>query len=204
MTLSVRLESAILWAVEVHGGEVRDGPRAIPYVAHPIEVLCLVRYAGGVTDEDVLCAAVLHDVVESGKVIHEEVEARFGPRTSALVRELTRTEPSEEAVAGLAESEVWSLRAELLVEDVRSMSPEAQAIKLADRLSNLAVALATKEGPKLKRHLRLTRKLMKAIPKDVNPNLRALLKARLTGAETEARRLRATDTRPPKPPSTPS
>ncbi|MCB8933494.1 MAG: HD domain-containing protein [Fimbriimonadaceae bacterium] len=199
MTSGARcLESAILWAVEVHAGEVRDGPCPTPYVAHPLEVLCLVRYAGGVTNEAMLCAAVLHDVVESGKVTLEEVEARFGPRTRGLVGELTRTEPNEDAVAGLTADEIWTLRADLLAEDVAHMSPEAQAIKLADRISNLAMALATKKGAKLKRHLKQTHRLMKLIPKEANPNLRALLKARLAGAERELSRLRTQES-PPAP-----
>lgn len=182
-SITQRLESAILWATEVHAGEARDGAAPLPYIAHPVEVLSLVRYVGGVVDEDVLCAAVLHDVVETDKVAIGDVAVRFGDRTRDLVAELTRTEPTAEQIEGLDEDAVWELRAGLLLDDVRRMSPEAQTIKLADRISNLAGALATKRGSKLKRHLRQTKRLLKAISKKANAPLRKMLKDRLSAAK---------------------
>ncbi|MBC8065682.1 MAG: HD domain-containing protein, partial [Chlorobia bacterium] len=131
------LDAAIDFAVNAHRGQVRDGEFPLPYITHPLDVLANLRYAGEVTDQDMLQAALLHDVVEESGVSFEEIEKLFGARTRELIHELTRYEPTADETQGMTKDEIWELRSNTLLREISEMSPTAQAVKLADRLSNL-------------------------------------------------------------------
>ena len=165
------LEAAIEFAAKAHRGQVRDGENPLPYVTHPIDVLTNLRYTGEVTDPAMLCAAALHDVVEESQVPFSEIEKQFGSRVCELVTELTRYEPTPDETAGMTKNEIWALRSQLLLDEIAKMSPDAQAVKLADRLSNLNEAVRSKQGKKLKRYNEQTAKILKIIPKKSNPGL---------------------------------
>ncbi len=76
------------FAARCHAGQTRkDG--VTPYITHPAEVVATLR-ACSITDESVLAAAWLHDVVEDTSVTLEEVTAEFGERIGLLVDVLTR------------------------------------------------------------------------------------------------------------------
>ena len=98
----------------------------MPYVVHPLRVMSNLVTIGGLADADVLCAAALHDVLEDTDTPESVITDRFGEHVLALVRELTKApglegDPSKQAV----------------IASVPSMSPDAQAIKLADVLANV-------------------------------------------------------------------
>lgn len=155
-----------------HQGTFRDGEDPLPYITHPLDVVNKLRYIGGVTDETVLMAAALHDVVEESTVTLQEIEEAFGDDVAQLVRQVTRREPSEAEIEGLDKDAVWKLRSEILLEEIRTqMSPRAWLIKMADRVSNLEGAKVTKKGKKLERYLDQSRAILKIIPKETNPGL---------------------------------
>ena len=52
------LDDAIEFATKAHEGQFRKGTRR-PYIVHPIEVMDIVSTM--TKDEEVICAAVLHD-----------------------------------------------------------------------------------------------------------------------------------------------
>src|SRR5579859_1540055 len=141
--MSENVDRAIRLAAELHKGQVRDGEKALPYIVHPIEVLSNLRYVGGVTEEDMLVAAALHDTVEESGVELTGLKKDFGPRVESLVKELTREEPSPEQTVGLTPDEIWSLRSKMLLAEIARMSRDAQQLKLADRLSNVKEGLRT-------------------------------------------------------------
>jgi len=165
------LHRAVSFALQAHSGIDREGSFPLPYVTHPIEVLNNLRYVGNVTDTELLCAAVLHDVLEESPIHLEEIQAQFGKRVGLLVQELTRREPTLEEVSGLGKSQIWNLRSEILLGEIASMSFEAQTIKLADRLSNLRQARRIKKGEKLKRYMGQTKKILELVPESVNSGL---------------------------------
>lgn len=76
------IEEAAEFAREAHRGMFRKGTE-IPYIVHPIETAVIV--ASFTDDEEVIAAALLHDVVEDTDVTGEELEHRFGPRVAGLV-----------------------------------------------------------------------------------------------------------------------
>ncbi|GAA1938349.1 HD domain-containing protein [Kitasatospora viridis] len=122
-----QLDEAVEFAVRWHGDQRR--PAGEPYLEHLLEVVRVLVDGLGVTDPDLLRAAVLHDVVEDTGCSADEVRARFGPRVAELVDWVTKPEPAD----GQSRAEA---RAAYL--DRLRLAPEdALLVKLADRLSNV-------------------------------------------------------------------
>ncbi|XP_026072682.1 guanosine-3',5'-bis(diphosphate) 3'-pyrophosphohydrolase MESH1 [Carassius auratus] len=122
---AVLLET-INFAAEKHRNQRRKDPDATPYINHPIGVARILSHEGGITDIEVLQAALLHDTVEDTDTSFEELEAVFGPTVTRIVQEVTddRTLPKEE-------------RKRLQVEHAPHRSHQAKLVKLADKLYNL-------------------------------------------------------------------
>ena len=76
------IEEAAAFAERVHRGTFRKGT-TIPYIVHPMETAVIV--SGFTDEEEMIAAALLHDVVEDAGVTGEELEARFGCRVKELV-----------------------------------------------------------------------------------------------------------------------
>lgn len=103
------IQKAILKAMAVHEGQTRKGDGKTPYILHPLEVgLIIARYT---TNEILISSAILHDVIESGKVSEEELKEEFGEEIATLVKYLTEdrtikdwTERKKENLSRLANS----------------------------------------------------------------------------------------------------
>jgi len=121
---------AAQFAAVKHSAQRRKGQVAEPYVNHVLEVAHLVAEAG--LDADVVSAALLHDTVEDTDTSAAELEAAFGPLVTSLVLELTDDK-------SLLKAE----RKRLQVERAPHKSAGAQAIKAADKISNLRGILAS-------------------------------------------------------------
>ena len=83
------IEEAAAFAERVHRGTFRKGT-AIPYIVHPMETAVIV--SGFTDEEEMIAAALLHDVVEDAGVTGEELEERFGRRVKELVLAEERTQ----------------------------------------------------------------------------------------------------------------
>lgn len=124
------LFEALHFAATRHTGHYRKGPMPdgtrIPYINHPIAVARQLAVAGGVTDAEVLCAAVLHDTVEDTQTTPEEIEERFGPRIAVLVAEVTDDKVLKSAERKLTQEREAPLK-----------SPLARLIRIADKTCNV-------------------------------------------------------------------
>jgi GTP diphosphokinase / guanosine-3',5'-bis(diphosphate) 3'-diphosphatase len=125
-----RVVEAIAFAAEAHGHQTRKDGRT-PYIVHPVAVLRRLSSELGVEDADVLCAGVLHDVMEDSGVTREELARRFGERVAGWVQELSV--PAELHGPAVPDER----KTERLVQDVAQMSWEAVLVKLCDRWDNL-------------------------------------------------------------------
>ena len=115
---------AIEFATKAHEGQFRKGTKR-PYIVHPIEVADIV--ATMTKDEDVICAAVLHDTIEDCPGVTAEVlSARFGGRVAGMV-----VEESED------KSKSWEERKGTTIRNIKDAPREIQMIGLADKLSNM-------------------------------------------------------------------
>ena len=123
------LDKAICFAVKAHSGAVRKGT-TVPYILHPLEAAAI---AASITDDqDVIAAAVLHDVPEDAGVTPEELKREFGPRIAALVSAATedRSDPR-------AHEETWKARKQHTIDATANASYEEKIVIFADKLANV-------------------------------------------------------------------
>lgn len=124
------LDQAIIFATKAHSGATRKGTR-VPYIVHPIEAAAIV--SAMTDDEEVIAAAVLHDVLEDTDATWEELEEQFGRRIADLV-----SDESENKRKDLPAAETWKVRKQETVTFLEtSASLDAKMLALADKLSNL-------------------------------------------------------------------
>lgn len=128
--------SALEFAAARHTGQRRSADRA-PFILHPLEVAQLLRGRG--YGDEVVAAAVLHDVIEDAGVGHPELERRFGARVAELVSAVSEPWPD-----GSYRERKARLRAA-----VEGADPDAVAIYAADKvakLRELRLAMASTPG----------------------------------------------------------
>jgi guanosine-3',5'-bis(diphosphate) 3'-pyrophosphohydrolase len=118
---------AIGFAAQQHGDQRR--PTGAPYLEHLLEALEVLAVGAGITDPDVLAAAVLHDVVEDTACTNADVAAAFGPRVAELVGWVTIPEP--------APGQGRQVVKEASLAALASAPRDAVLVKLADRASNV-------------------------------------------------------------------
>lgn len=130
-----KLLSAVIFAVRAHNGQCRKNEMGYPYVVHPIEASEILAFHG-ITDTDILVAAVLHDVLEDTKVSEDEIQYLFGPRVLSIVKEVTDDK-------GLTREERHAAQ----IEKAPKLSHAAALVKLADKISNLS-SISNEGAPK--------------------------------------------------------
>src|SRR3989440_5822275 len=120
------LLKALAFAAHKPRDQRRKDAEASPYINHPIALANVLVNEGGVTDIEVLCAALLHDTVEDTATTHEELVDAFGSRIARIVAEVTDDQRLPKAE-----------RKRLQIEHAPTISKEAKLVKLADKLCNL-------------------------------------------------------------------
>jgi (p)ppGpp synthase/HD superfamily hydrolase len=126
-----RIEAAEVMASRVHDGQVRKGS-GLPYIEHPRAVAAtLTRFRP--TDVELICAGLLHDVIEDGAssdvgraAIADEILVLSGPRVLELVVAVTKPRRGR-----------WEL-------DISNH--DAVVLKAADVLSNVSDTIADIEA----------------------------------------------------------
>jgi len=120
------LIKAIDFAATKHRNQRRKDADASPYINHPIALARVLVEEGGVTDVDIVSAALLHDTIEDTQTTAEELAERFGSRIASIVVEVTDDK-------SLSKQE----RKQLQIEHAPHLSEEAKLVKLADKISNV-------------------------------------------------------------------
>jgi GTP diphosphokinase / guanosine-3',5'-bis(diphosphate) 3'-diphosphatase len=123
---------AAAFAAEKHRDQRRKDAGASPYINHPIALANVLANEGGVTDTDVICAALLHDTIEDTETTEAELRAAFGDEITAIVLEVTDDKSLEK-----------SARKQGQIDHAPHLSPEAKLVKLADKICNLRDILAS-------------------------------------------------------------
>jgi (p)ppGpp synthase/HD superfamily hydrolase len=120
-----RLIEAVSYAARKHVHQRRKGANAEPYVNHVIDVAERVSRSP-LADEDVVIAALLHDVVEDTDGTAADIALMFGDRVAGLVLEVTDDKSLPKARRKEVQEQTAGLK-----------SDGAKRIKLADKASNL-------------------------------------------------------------------
>ena len=123
------LDKAITFATSVHEGQLRKGTN-IPYILHPLEAASIVGTM--TTDDEIIAAAVLHDVVEDTDTTIEQVHELFGKRVAKLV-----TSESEDKRENLSAQSTWKIRKQETLNHLKTAPVDVKMITLGDKLSNI-------------------------------------------------------------------
>uniref|UniRef100_N2AGL2 HD domain-containing protein n=1 Tax=Eubacterium plexicaudatum ASF492 TaxID=1235802 RepID=N2AGL2_9FIRM len=130
-----RFERALEFALKAHKGQVRKGS-SVPYIFHPIETALITMTL--TRDQDIIIAALFHDVIEDTRYSAKEIEDAFGSRVAHLVQM-----ESENKRKGQDASETWKIRKQEFIDGLERKSKDEKVIALADKLSNMR---ATRQG----------------------------------------------------------
>jgi guanosine-3',5'-bis(diphosphate) 3'-pyrophosphohydrolase len=124
------VRAALEQARSDHRGQIRNGSGGMPYIEHPIRVAALLdEHAYG---DEVLAAALLHDVVEDSDTTLGELHEKFGDRVAGLVGAMTDDESIDSYRERKAEHR----------ERLAAAPAEALAIYAADKLTNVSTLAA--------------------------------------------------------------
>jgi len=128
----IKLMDALHYAAELHRFQLRKGAEKTPYINHPIEVThTLTKH--NETNVNLLCASLLHDIIEDTTNNEAEVELRskeilelFGEEVLLPVLEVSDNKnlPVEQ-------------RKKLQIEMIGQASINARKIRIADKLCNI-------------------------------------------------------------------
>jgi len=124
-----KIKMAKQLAMIAHKDQKRDDGK--PYYTHPFMVADLIQKVS--KDEDLICAAYLHDVIEDNRNYkYSTIKEGFGKRIADIVREATKDKKG-----------LFHIK-----------TREGALIKLADTLHNLADADKIKKSSLIKRKIR--------------------------------------------------
>ncbi len=117
---------ALEFASLKHRDQRRKDKDNSPYINHPIALASVLCHEGGITEDIVLAAAILHDTLEDTETTPEELRAAFGQKIASIVEEVTddKTLPKAD-------------RKRLQIEHAPAISREAKLVKLADKICNV-------------------------------------------------------------------
>lgn len=117
---------SLKYASEKHMTQRRKGCDMVPYINHLIKVADVLYSTGKETDEELLSAAILHDVLEDTCATEAELRLRFGDRVTRIVIEVT-----DDMSLTYEDRKRHQIRNALLI------SADAKKIKIADKISNI-------------------------------------------------------------------
>ncbi len=127
---------AIDFAKRQHAGQVRKYTNE-PYLVHPFAVAGLVASVWNST-EDMIVAALLHDVVEDCDATVREIEVMFGYQVAKMVYGLTDVSKLTDGNRGV--------RKEIDLQHTAKADPNTKTIKLADLIDNSKTIIVCGDG----------------------------------------------------------
>lgn len=124
------LLKSVDFAARAHRDQRRKGPAQEPYINHPIEVSRLIVECEPDTHVDILCAAILHDVIEDCGATRDEIAACFNDTVADIVLEVSddKALPRDERKARQ-------------IETAPHLSDAAKLVRLADKVANVGAML---------------------------------------------------------------
>jgi len=116
------IEKAMRLALAAHAGQVRKNDSS-PYIVHPVMVSMLLQAEG--FPEEVVAAALTHDVLEDTTVPPEELRQTIGDEAFSYVVAVSEDQ-----------SLLWEERKEQYVKTVVAGPHGAKAVSIADKIHN--------------------------------------------------------------------
>lgn len=167
---TTRFIEAVRYAILMHGTQKRKAANRthVPYMVHPLEVVQIL-IDNGVTDEDILIAGILHDVLEDCRgngACEEDIRNKFGEAVLGYVLENT-DDPTLDKMA----------QKRMQVINAAKKSTGAAVIKAADKTSNMRDIVRVPPGwppHVIRSYVGQAREVVKALPAETcNHGIRA-------------------------------
>lgn len=128
--LNPLIQKAMYFASKHHADQKRKGSDK-PYSVHPISsALILMEFSlrlGVELQDEIIIAAILHDVLEDTEVTEQALEAEF----SGEVLELVKAASEED------KSQTWDIRKRQMLKQLSHVPIRALYVPLADKIHNL-------------------------------------------------------------------
>lgn len=114
---------ALAFALVNHKSQDRKS-EDVPYIIHPLRILSLLRSVGfsEVEDQELMIAALFHDLIEDTTVKKKDIINQFGEKIASIVEELSK--PND-------------ITKKKYLQSFKNASKEAKIVKMADRIDNL-------------------------------------------------------------------
>lgn len=136
------INRGILFAVVAHSKQKRKGTD-FPYIIHPLEVGGIVSRLMDedsveieMSKEDVIVAALLHDVIEDTDYGYDDIYEEFNKAVADLVQD-----ESEDKMRHISKEKSWKIRKDTALKHLKDVRLEAKLIALADKLSNMRMSV---------------------------------------------------------------
>ena len=124
------VSKAIFFATKAHNG-MRRKKSDIPYIMHPLEAAVIV--SSMTSNQEVIAAAVLHDVVEDAGITLDEISKEFGSRVRFLVEMETENKRDN-----IPSSLTWKIRKEESLSVLQNTDDfDVMKVWLGDKLANM-------------------------------------------------------------------
>ena len=118
------ISKAVMFSALAHENQRRKGGD-IPYILHPMEAAVIVLQIK--FDEELICAALLHDVAEDAYMSYDSISAMFNKRIADLVYFQSDDKTKS-----------WKERKQYTIDKLRALDDEdIKIVCLADKLSNM-------------------------------------------------------------------
>lgn len=156
--MEFNLLAAIDIAKRAHGSQVRKYTNE-PYISHPFAVAGLV--AAVTEDNDMVVAAILHDVVEDTEVKLATITGIFGVNIAEMVEGMTDISKPEDGNR--------KARKAIDREHTANSNPAVKTIKLADLIDN--TKSITQFDPKFAKVYMAEKRLLLGVLTDGSPKL---------------------------------
>jgi len=127
-------------AEAAHAGQMRD--EGAPYIVHPVRVAVSLVDELDIYSPRLICAALMHDVIEDSPTTREQIAEMFGEEIAEIVWLLTKFDDV-------------SLPAYLAAIEAAAQTG-APIVKLCDRLDNLRFLTHSPKAEKKRRYIRTT------------------------------------------------
>jgi guanosine-3',5'-bis(diphosphate) 3'-pyrophosphohydrolase len=117
---------ALRFASDKHITQRKKGCDTIPYINHLIKVAEILHTVGKESDYELLCAALLHDIIEDTGTTVSELTDKFGSKVANLVAELTDDM-----------NLTYEDRKRQQIYKAMKLTADAKKIKIADKIANI-------------------------------------------------------------------
>ena len=123
-----KITKTLNFATKKHKGQFHFNRS--PYIIHPIRVALILIEELKLKNPKLICAALLHDIIEDCSVVFEDLNILFGYEVANLVKKVTRVRPVNETEKQKTKNKI------LKIQEIAKTDKKARLLKLCDVLDN--------------------------------------------------------------------